>query len=340
MITIMLVLVAQCLWAGTKIFPLQGINKPGQLIYMDKDHLYAIEDASVFIYSVKDFKLVKKFGKKGQGPQEFATSAEMGAIGQLSMDVQTDRLMVRCVTKISWFTKDGKFITEQKLPPLLLLQLIPFGKNYIGQKYEAGNIRYNVLAAYNEKFEQLKEFSRHEDQFQLGKGLKVLKDNLAQVVYKDKLYMAWENELKIKVIDTNFKELLTITYPQKRTKVTAQDQKEIIELIKTSPETKQYFELLKPITFPDYYPAIMQMFVTGDKVYVMTFNTQEEPNKGVNKYETLVFDLKGKFVKTFMCPTKMQDPLRPYPMIIHEGKLYQLIENEDDESWEVHITDL
>jgi hypothetical protein len=34
----------------------------------------------------------------------------------------------------------------------------------------------------------------------------------------------------------------------------------------------------------------------------------------------------------------MMDPLMPYPFEIHEGTLYQLIEDADEEQWAVHIT--
>jgi len=52
----------------------------------------------------------------------------------------------------------------------------------------------------------------------------------------------------------------------------------------------------------------------------------------------LVFDIKGKFLKKLFLPYKFMNPVDEYPIAVKSGKLYQLIENEDEEKWELHIT--
>jgi hypothetical protein len=40
-------------------------------VQVDKNQLYITDGASVFIYSLKDYQLQKKFGKRGEAPGEF-----------------------------------------------------------------------------------------------------------------------------------------------------------------------------------------------------------------------------------------------------------------------------
>ena len=97
--------------------------------------------------------------------------------------------------------------------------------------------------------------------------------------------------------------------------------------------------MMKPIKFPEYFPAVAAMFITGDKIYVVTFKTTPLDDSTDN-FDVLVFDLKGKFLKKILLPVKMMDPIQFYPYTIHEGKMYQLVENEDEEAYEVHITEI
>ena len=43
-------------------------------IKVDDQKIYIVQDVNTFIYSVKDFKLINKFGKAGEGPREFIKS--------------------------------------------------------------------------------------------------------------------------------------------------------------------------------------------------------------------------------------------------------------------------
>ena len=40
-------------------------------IKVDDQNIYIAQGENIFIYSAKDFKLIKKFGRLGEGPQEF-----------------------------------------------------------------------------------------------------------------------------------------------------------------------------------------------------------------------------------------------------------------------------
>ena len=79
MVILLTVLLAALLGAETKVIPMPDLMKP-QLILLDKTQMYITEDTSIFIYSLKDFKLIKKFGKRGEGPQEFIVNPQTGPL--------------------------------------------------------------------------------------------------------------------------------------------------------------------------------------------------------------------------------------------------------------------
>jgi hypothetical protein len=59
-----------CLLSGENIGVLPTVLKVNNFA-LDDTQLYVIENASVFIYDLKDLKMKSKFGKEGEGPQEF-----------------------------------------------------------------------------------------------------------------------------------------------------------------------------------------------------------------------------------------------------------------------------
>jgi hypothetical protein len=90
------------------------------------------------------------------------------------------------------------------------------------------------------------------------------------------------------------------------------------------------------------------MFIVADeKIYVLTYKKEKE------KSEFVILDLKGKLLKKVFLPFNQSDEWFHYSLAkatsqasphatftIKNGKLYQLIENEDKEIWELHITNI
>ena len=331
MVILLMVLFITLLGAETKVIPMPELMKP-QLILLDNSQMYVTEDTSIYIYSLKDFKLIKKFGKRGEGPQEFMINPQL----QLFLNVQTEDLMVQSIGKLSWFTKDGKFKREAKMPNPLILLIQPFGKNYVGIQFTVGEKRWRNLNLYDNKINELKNIVKNEHIFQEGKGLLILETQTYNPVYKNKLFIAWENDLKIKVLDTELKELYTIKHNVEKQKITEKNKKDIIHFFKTNPSTRDYYEFLKPIRFTTYFPAIQNLIVTGNKIYVATYKSKDEEEEN----EFIIFDIKGKFLKQGFIPLKMSTPIQPYPYSIHEGYLYQMVEDVDEEEWALHVREI
>ncbi|MCI0470025.1 MAG: hypothetical protein L0Y73_00030, partial [Candidatus Aminicenantes bacterium] len=82
-----------------KIVEMPELLSPGAML-ADNNRLYIADGAHVFIYLTKDFSLEKKFGRAGEGPQEFIE--EIYTLG-----LQGEYITIDSVGKLSFFTKEG-----------------------------------------------------------------------------------------------------------------------------------------------------------------------------------------------------------------------------------------
>jgi len=329
-IILILILLVFCFSGfAEKVAVLPELMKP-KVMAVDDTQLYVTEGASVFIYSLKDFKLVKKFGKAGEGPQEFQVLPQV----PLSIDVRTARIIVNSFGKISYFTKQGEFIKEVKAKSLSVF-LQPLGDNFLGMSVTAQDgERYRTINLYDLELNKLKEVYRAKDDFQVGKGLKVLTKPFIYQAYENKILLPGKDDTTIDVFDKEMKKLFSIHLDQEKRKVDQKFKDTVINLLKTNPDTKNYFELLKPITFPDYFPTISAFFVDDGTIYVMTWKIENSIN------EFFTYDMSGKFKKQLLIPIQYESELKPYPITVNKEKLYQIVENEEEEVWEFHMSEI
>jgi hypothetical protein len=93
------------------------------------------------------------------------------------------------------------------------------------------------------------------------------------------------------------------------------------------------------LRFPDTLPAILDIFVSNQKIYAVTNKTGENKKPGVKKREVYIFEVNGKLLKKVFLPI-CERGIETFPFCIQNEKLYQLVERESDEAWELHITDI
>jgi hypothetical protein len=308
------------------------ILKPDSLI-VDKEQVIITEGPTVSLYSLLDYSLQKKFGKRGEGPQEFKVIS-YGSTG-LALDVQPDVLVVASIGKLSLFTREGKFIKEMKASSNF------FGNRYLalGEKYVgfgskmAGNINYMTVNIYDEQLNKIKEVCKWESPYRLGAGTQVFAEPYIFCSSGDKIFTTNGVEFKIDVFNSMGENLYTINQEYKRLKISEDTKKIVIHFFKNSPSTKDVFQFLQPIKFPEYLPAVFNFMVTDHKIYVHTYKRQDD------KSEFYIFDLKGKLLNRIFLPLKEQTPMTFFPYCIKSNKLYQLVENEE-EVWVLIVTDI
>jgi hypothetical protein len=324
-ILILLLLFFISLAFAEKAAVLPGLLNP-EIIDIDGNQMFITEGTTIYIYSLNDFKLQKKFGSAGEGPREFKMYA--------SVFVQPDQLFIRSPGKVSFFTRQGDFIKETNVSPGTGVAFQPVGDQYVGRKsFMEENIRCQSFNIYDSKFKMIKEIYRKEHDFQRGKGYRLPTKAFDCNVYHDKIFIAGKAGLEIDVFDKNGNRLYTIHHDIENVKFTETHKKRILDTFKANPQSKQFYEIIKnQLKYPDYFPVVREFIVTDGKIYVLTYNRQE------NKIEFLILDVKGKLLKRQFLLLHFKQPFLPYPYTIHNGKLYQLVENADEEKWELHAS--
>jgi hypothetical protein len=315
---------------GGKVAVLPELMKP-TFLGVDDTQMYVVEGATIYIYSLKEFNLLKKFGREGQGPQEF----QIHPLLPLTLDVSSNNIIVFSISKVSYFTKKGEFIREVRAK-VFSTGLQPFGDRFLGSmQTQEENVRYKVVNLYDSKLDKIKELYRVKDNFQkAGQGLKVLEKSFFYNDYKNRILLPGKDDATVDVFkfDNEMKKLFSIHLDQKKIKIDRKFKEVVIEYFKTTPGLKEQYEYIKPILFPDYFPRIFIFFAESDTIYVLTWKREN------NKIELFTYDMKGKFIKRLMVPVYHETPVKPYPFTVNKATLYQLVENEEEEEWEFHMS--
>jgi hypothetical protein len=312
-----------------KVAILQEVSRP-DAIAAGNNRLYISEGASVYIYTLKDYHLEKKFGKKGEGPREFNVSP---VSAPLVVYPYNNKIYISSVAKLSVFTKDGEYIKETKVLPNILC--IPIGNGYVGTgtTVDEKNQQVSSVNFYNEKFEKVREL--YATDLQIGPSFTISfpfhSSNF--ISYKDRIYLAAGKEgFVIDVYDANGIKLYRIKKDYQPLKLTAAYKKNTENWFKTHPVYKQVWDALKSrVSYKDYFPAFRDILVSGDRIYVLTYKMQNHDT------ECIVMDLQGNEQKRVFlpCPRNLGLDLHP-KYTTHHRDFYTLVENEEKEAWELH----
>jgi len=316
-----------------KIVTLDEISRPESIAIDSKSNkIYIVEGASIYIFSLNDFKYVKKFGKTGSGPQEFYVLP----IAKLSLYIQDDCLFIRTVSKISYFTKDGVYKNEARTLSRISA-FFPSNTGFVGEAIKNDdNKSYYTVGLYDNKFNLVKEIYRQKSPLQMSNVFDPTNQKLPVLLFKyNRVFVNGENGI-IHIFDPSGKELSSLAYPYEKLEVTDSLKEKVKEVYKKDPRTSAFYESLESMMkFPAYFPSIREYIVADNQVYVLPYK-----NKEGEKSTFLVFDLNGKFIKKAPVAFSEQNILEAYPYTIDSGKLYQLVENEDEETWNLHINNL
>lgn len=313
---------------GKKVAIFPELLKPRGMV-IEYDRIYVTEETTVYVYSARDYSLIKKFGKSGEGPGEFLRFVAVTPHG--------DNLLINSVGKISLYNKDGEFIKETRAAGGFNFMYQPLGKNYVATGISVeDNTRYESINLYDPELKKIKTLLKRESDTQPNKGvIKILHNTLRYLTFDNKLYVVNGQDFEIKVYDLDGKELMTIQRDYQRVPFGDEDKERIFQEIQRDPRQKRFLDTIKKMAvFPDHYPAIVALFQRDDFIYVMTFRRQGD------KYEFFVFDGNGNFLEKTFIPFVFQTAMNPYPFSIKDNRLYQLIENIDTEEWELHVVDI
>ena len=305
------------------------LMKPGNM-FVDDSRLYVTENVHVYIYSLKDFKMIRKFGQHGEGPGEFVLDPNM--LG-LHISRQDGEIMVHSHGKLSWFGMDGGFRRQIATPIQYLMFVQALGKHISARRLISGKKRWQVITIYDKKLKPVKEICRVKHLYQPGYGTDPLSMLPPAAVDKGLIYVIPDDSFTIQVFDKQGKAVSIIKRDEKRKAVTAKDRREIINYFKNGVLTKDSFHIMKPFHFPSHFPAIRNMAVGDGKIFVVTNRIDAE-----NRNECLVLDLKGTLLKRTFVAMAETDLLEFSKFVFHKGSVYELVEDEENEDWRLRIT--
>jgi hypothetical protein len=316
-----------------KLATLQELMKP-QYMIVDDDKLFIAEGISVYIYSMKDYRLLKKFGKPGEGPGEFKINPFAGP--GLVLYPYPHHLLVNSQGKVSYYSRDGDLIKEMKSPPLVVLKQVK--NNFVGSGMvtkEGGGI-FLCVNLFNSKLEKIKQIYLTDIPVDWGTGMNLPYTPLAYRVFKDKIYIPeGMASLAINVFDGNGEKLYSIKKKYKQLKVDDAYRKRILQWYKNESPLKAFWGILrKKIKFKSHFPSIKDIAVDNEGIFVFTYKKQNDLT------ECIILDLEGNEQKHTFLPFPDAFPLTPICYSIQNNRFYTLVENEDDEMWELHVEEI
>lgn len=295
-----------------------------------KDHqIYIADFPHIYIYSLKDFSLLKKFGKKGAGPGEFLPRSSKD---RLYIYILSDAIFVESKGRVSFFTLNGDFLKEFNTAASGY-KFQPCQNRFLGKKKIAENQTiYGTLNLFDSNFKRLKEVYRVKYPIQPGREILVFNpDDFRYYSGKNHLYVRDTKNFAVKIYNKNFQPVSILERDNySLRKILPDDIKKMHFVFKVSLK-ERYEELKHRLKFPGTFAAIRNIIIDNDKLYIITFKKQES---GV---ECFIYTLEGTFVRELPIPLKSENILQYYPYTIYNGILYQLIENEETEKWELHI---
>ncbi len=316
--------------------PLHDITNP-ERIFVDGNYLYITEFPTVYIYSLTDFTLIKKFGRSGEGPQEFRT--------QIHLTVQPGYILVQSSGRVSLFTRTGDFKEEFKSPYAFrvgkaLGEQLVLGKGVLEDETKTFYLTVNVC---RHDFSGLKEIYRMKHFFQdgkpsnavyLGRGNRGRRMSPLFYTYGDRIFIEEDHGETgtIDIFNGDGKKLVSITHDYEKREFTNEHKKEAVDFfIRIRSGVYRYLNERKMIFYPDYFPVIRIFRVADDKVYVVPYKKKE------GKSEMHIFSIDGKFMEKVLVDLVEENLFEFYPYTIGNGKIYQVIENPDTEAWELIV---
>jgi hypothetical protein len=307
-----------------KIGVLPEIMEP-VMIAMNNNRLFISQQYSVFVYSLPNCKLVKRFGSKGEGPGQFMT--------RLFVHSSADKIFVCDPFKIISYSYNGNLIEERKFYNQFL-RSIPLGENLVVLTMELHEkkLRNNVL--------MLDKNLKTINNLHYGKPYTLIPDK--KICLIEPMTSFWCNRenvilldgnkgFHIEIFDQTGKKIRTIKRKLKKQPITELHKQRHLELrmaislafIKNWKRNRNRFY------FPQFLPEVQDVFPTDKYIYVKTYLLKGK------KEEYLILDMKGNPKGTIYLPNARKGLYS----FTGDG-FYYIKENHESEEWELFMEKL
>jgi len=326
-----------------RVFALPELERPRQIV-VEKERVYFVDRRDIVVYYLSDGLFLKKIGKLGQGPGEFAT-------GPHRLAVLGDRLIVQDMRSSEWFNLEGVRIGGHNDPdPIAFYQFLPVGRNFVGFAWlrnddgtlapPSGRIYDSHLKFKREFFGELPAFPPAPpppgiDEPPGRRDRLLIRDYGDYAVYEDRIYVVDSRRgFSISVFDENGILIREIQHPVDKIKVPKSFVDEVVKKWKASKDWQTEYSHLNPVV-PEYFPALVDFKIDHGRIYALTAAKKD------GLYEIIVMDLEGKILgREFRFPLRpnFEEPFSNGLRYDIEGdKLIWFDYNDDKDTYELHI---
>jgi hypothetical protein len=325
---------------AVKLTVLPELNRPSYIEIRAKE-VYVLDDTVVKVYSLKDCRLLRQFGKKGNGPGELMPNDEI----PLQMQLVNGQVLLNSQTKFIHYSVSGEVLKE-KATHFMCMQIIPLGKNYCISRTDFTKkieIFFHIML-YDRDLNLLKTIYTSKPTSTIrSRGKAIIPSNFTYMKLSPsgkRLYVfsGRQENFQVLVFDLEGKPLKPIKMDYQRPKWTDSFKQEFIDWFKTFPRFRAMGgneDLIKQyIEFPVYLPAIRNILAEENRLYVQTYK------KKANEAEFFVFDENAQLIKRIFLPDESRYKVKMNPDVtftIKNDRYYYLVENPDNGDWELHM---
>jgi hypothetical protein len=326
-----------------RIIALPELEHPRQIV-VDKERVYFVDRRDIVVYYLSDGLFLKRIGKLGQGPGEFAS-------GPSRLAVLGDRLIVKDMHSSEWFNLEGIRIGGHNDPdPIAFYQFLPVGRNFVGFAWlrnDDGSLAPPTGRIYDSGLKLKRNFFGELPAFPAAppppgiaeppgrRDRLLIRDYGDYTVYEDRIYVADSRRgFSISVFDENGTLLREITHALDKVKVPKNFVNEVVKGWKASEDWETEYRHLNPVV-PEYFPAIIDFKIDRGRIYALTAAQKN------GLYEIIVIDLKGKILgREFRFPLQPNFEMPFYNSSkydIEGDKLVWYEYNDEKGTYELHI---
>jgi hypothetical protein len=325
---------------AVKLAVLPELNLPSYIDIRD-DEVYVLDEPVVKVYSLKDCRLLRQFGKKGNGPGELMPNDEI----PMQMQLVNGQVFLNSQTKFIHYSYAGEVLKE-KATHFMCMQIIPLRTNYcisrvnFNQKIE---IFFHIML-YDRDLNPLKTIYTSSPTSTIrSHGKAIIPSNftymkLAPSGKRLYVFSGRQEDFRVLVFDLDGNPLKPIKMDYQCPKWTDAFKQEFIDWFKTFPRFRAMGgneDLIKQyIEFPVYLPAIRDILPGENLLYVQTYK------KKANDAEFFVFDENAQLIKQVFLPDESRYKVKMNPDVtftIKNNRYYYLVENPDNGDWELHM---
>ncbi len=313
-----------------RVTTLSGLLNPHKII-VDGDEIFIEDFPKIYVYSAKDFKLKRAFGRKGEGPGEFV---KRSGYVRLNIKIQKNSIFVESNGRLSFFTRDGQFIRQLNSAAAGYL-FQPLGKDKLIALKNVGdsNTLLKTVNIFDSNLDIEKQIFSIKHGTQPGRPIVLFDKALRFYVGSKYIYIVSDFDFLINVFDYKGNHVRKIRKKDYEfLEITEDHKKRTHEYLKKF--LSSYPRIKSRLKFPEKFLAIRDIKIDGKLLYVTTFK-----RKG-GTVECFIIDQKGTIQKQIYLPLIEENILREYPFDIHKGKVYQLVESGDSEQWNLFLSEI